>query len=175
MGWDSLLMMMAFSRGSFFWRAARGHKTRLQKIRLDGNACTAVPVSKGSVLTTCGTYHLVSLYNEVIPGAYPWHIRAPQKGRVKKGKKKNRKNIKVKKRKKMKQKTSMRSGRRPSPEGARLLVAGTINPMICPVDGPTKGRHGKTRRKTIQKRGQRQRAKKQNQQSYVQLADEGRH
>ena len=29
----------------------------------------------------------------------------------------------------------MRSGRRPSPEGTRLLFAVTISPMICPVDG----------------------------------------
>ena len=36
----------------------------------------------------------------------------------------------------------MRSGRRPSPEARRLAFADTISPrMICPVDGPTKGRH----------------------------------
>ena len=36
----------------------------------------------------------------------------------------------------------MRSGRRPSPGGTKLLFAGTISPMICP-----EGRHDKTRRK----------------------------
>ena len=43
----------------------------------------------------------------------------------------------------MKQKTSMRAGRRPSPGGTKLLFAGTISPMICPVDGSTEGRHEK--------------------------------
>ena len=42
----------------------------------------------------------------------------------------------------------MRSWRRPSPEGTRLLLAGTISPVMCSVDGPTEGRHDKTRRKT---------------------------
>ena len=41
----------------------------------------------------------------------------------------------------------MRTGRRPSPEGTRLLFAGTISPTICLGDGPTEGRHDKTRRK----------------------------
>ena len=41
----------------------------------------------------------------------------------------------------------MRAGRRPSPEGTRLLFAGTISPTICLGDGPTEGRHDKTRRK----------------------------
>ena len=52
------------------------------------------------------------------------------------------------KERKTKQKNSyIRAGRRPSPEGTRLLFAGTISPMICPDDGPTEGRHDKTRRK----------------------------
>ena len=38
----------------------------------------------------------------------------------------------------------MRAGRRPSPEGTRLLFAGTISPMICLGDGPTEGGHDKT-------------------------------
>ena len=42
----------------------------------------------------------------------------------------------------------MRSGRRPSPEGARLLFAGPTSTMICPADGPTEGRYKKTRRDT---------------------------
>ena len=44
----------------------------------------------------------------------------------------------------------MRSGRRPSPEGTRMLFAGTITQMLCLVDGPKEGRHDKTRLKTRQ-------------------------
>ena len=74
--------------------------------------------------------------------------------RRKKGKKQKGKS---KKRKKKKTKKKIRSGRRPISEGTRLLFAGTISPMMCPVDGPTEGRHEKTRRKTRQhkKGGQR--------------------
>ena len=48
----------------------------------------------------------------------------------------------------------MRSGRRPSPEGTRLLFAGAIvlSPMICQDDGPTESRHDKTRWKTRQEK-----------------------
>ena len=51
-------------------------------------------------------------------------------------------------------KTNMRSGRSPCPEGARLrlLFAGAISPILCPVDGPTEGRHDKNRRKTTQEK-----------------------
>ena len=36
-------------------------------------------------------------------------------------------------------KTNMRSGSKPSPEGARLLFAGgTVIPMMCPADGQQK-------------------------------------
>ena len=49
--------------------------------------------------------------------------------------------------------TCAHSGRRPSPTGTRLLFAGTISPMICPVDGPAEGRHEKTRRKIRQEEG----------------------
>ena len=62
---------------------------------------------------------------------------------------------------KTKTKTNIRPGRRPSPEGEGCCVkfAGdTISPMICPVHGPTEGRHEKTRRKTMQAEG-RDRAK----------------
>ena len=56
--------------------------------------------------------------------------------------------------KKTKPKSScMRSGRKPSPEGTRLPFAGTISSMICPVDGPTGGRHKRTRQNTIQEEG----------------------
>ena len=39
-----------------------------------------------------------------------------------------------------------------------LLYAGTISPIVCPVDGLTEGRHEKTRRKTgrQKKRAERQ-------------------
>ena len=43
--------------------------------------------------------------------------------------------------KKMKHETKtniMRSGSRPSPEGTRLLFAGTVSPMMCPADGQQK-------------------------------------
>ena len=64
---------------------------------------------------------------------------------------------------------NIRSGHKPSPEGASLLFAGTTSPMICPDDGPIEARHHKTEDKSIKvkrkerkenKRGQRQRAKK---------------
>ena len=45
--------------------------------------------------------------------------------------------------------------RRSSPEGTRLLFAGTVSPMICPVDGPAERQHKKIRRKT-RRRGKRQ-------------------
>ena len=72
---------------------------------------------------------------------------------------------KKRKERKTEQKTSyMRAGRRPSPEGTRSLFAGTISPMICPGDGPTEGRHDKTRRKARKKekkrKMQRHRARK---------------
>ena len=51
---------------------------------------------------------------------------------------------------KNKTKINMHSGRWPSPEGTRLLFAGTISPVVCPGDGPTEGRHDETRRKTRQ-------------------------
>ena len=41
----------------------------------------------------------------------------------------------------------MRAGRRPRPEGTRLLFAGTIGSTICLDDGPTEARQDKTRRK----------------------------
>ena len=53
----------------------------------------------------------------------------------------------------MKPKQACAQGRRPSPEGTRLLIAGTISPpMISPFDGPTDRRHEKTKR-TIQEWG----------------------
>ena len=44
----------------------------------------------------------------------------------------------------------MRSGRRSSPEGTRLLFAGTISPMTYPYDRLTEGRQYKTTRNTGQ-------------------------
>ena len=46
----------------------------------------------------------------------------------------------------------MRSGRRPSPEGTRLLFAGTISPMMYLSGGPTEGRYDTTRRKARKKK-----------------------
>ena len=63
----------------------------------------------------------------------------------------------------MKQKTNiMRSGSRPSPEGTRLLSAGTVSPMMCPADGQqTVDEKGQTEDKP--RWGQRQSRKKQEQ------------
>ena len=74
-------------------------------------------------------------------------IRTPQKDDSKKGKKGNKqkgKGKKTKKGKKNEAENNMRSGRRPSPEGSRLLFAGTVSSMLCPGDRPTQG-HDKTR------------------------------
>ena len=46
----------------------------------------------------------------------------------------------------------MLAERRPSPEGTRSLFAGTISRTICVGDGPTEGRHDKTRRKARKRR-----------------------
>ena len=65
----------------FFWNLARGHKTGNKK-RLDGrkhnNACTSVPVRKGTVLISHGIPYRITC-NEILPGAYPWHIRKREK------------------------------------------------------------------------------------------------
>ena len=111
---------------------------------------------------------------------YPY-VRTPENekeyGRGKKGKEKERKRTKRKERKKNETKTSMRSGRRPTPDGTRCcLLVRSVLPIydICPVNGQTEGRHKKIRRKARQEEG-RDRAKKQNQQSYVQLVGQGHH
>ena len=75
----------------------------------------------------------------------------PTKKKRKKEKKNTRKNkteeAKRTKKGKMKYKTKQAcvqgSGRVPR---TRLIFAGTTSPMICPADGPTYGRHKKTRR-----------------------------
>ena len=57
--------------------------------------------------------------------------------------------------KKMKHETKtniMRSGSRPSPEGTRLLFAGTVSPMMCAADGRQK-HEGNARRRTSQDEG----------------------
>ena len=71
----------------------------------------------------------------------------------------------------------MRSGRRPSSEGTRLLFAGTISPTTRPVNGPTEGRQKRTRRKARQEEGRDTEPKKQNQQSYLMsyIYTQGRH
>ena len=82
-------------------------------------------------------------------------MRTPEKGDwkglvYKEGQQKGNTSAKRKEQKGKKTETKtlcMRAGRRPSPEGTRLLFAGTISPMICLGDGPTEGRHDQTRRK----------------------------
>ena len=91
---------------------------------------------------------------------------------AKRGEKEKKK--KQRKERKNKQKTScMRAGRRPSPEGTRLLFAGTVSPMISLGDGPTERRHDKSRRKASKNEKkrieQRHRARKTNKHFYVQL------
>ena len=49
----------------------------------------------------------------------------------------------------------LESGRRPSPEGTKLLFAGAISPMMHPGDGATEGRHDKIRRETRQDKKER--------------------
>ena len=74
---------------------------------------------------------------------------------------KKTKKIKIKERKKKRNKNFMRAGRRPSPEGTRSLFAGTISPTMCLGDGPTEGRHDKTKRKAKKIMGERKEKKKQ--------------
>ena len=89
-------------------------------------------------------YHTVSLATKLFQ-EYQWSIcvHPKKKKTTKKGKNERNRSEKEKESKEMKQKTSMRAGRRPSPGGTKLLFAGTISPMICPVDGSTEGRHEK--------------------------------
>ena len=96
------------------------------------------------------------VYQERIHGTY---IHTPMKEEKKKVKKER--NTKLKKKKEKNEKANkMRSGRRPSPEGPRIMLAGTITPMICPVYGPTGGRpRQKTRQENKRKRAETYRAK----------------
>ena len=109
------------------------HEKKVQTI-----TWTVVPVRKGTVpkrALVCHPESVAVVYTDLV------HPKKEAKQVAKKGKKT-----------KNKTKTNIRSGRRPSPEGTRLLFAGPISPinMICPVDGPTVGRHEKTRRTTRQ-------------------------
>ena len=93
-------------------------------------------------------------------------------------KRKNEK--KRKEERKTKQKTScMRAERRPSPEDTRLLSAGTTSPTICLGNGPTEGRHDKTRRKARKEQKKNKSSdtelEKPNKHFYVQLVGQGRH
>ena len=107
-------------------------------------------------------------------------VRTPEKD-INKGKhewNRNEKKNKGKKKLKQKQRTCAQGARRvPRGQGCWLLVfAGTISPMVCPVDESTRGRHEKTRRKTRQEdEGRGTELNKQNEQSYVQLVGQGRH
>ena len=113
--------------------------------RKKNSTCIAVAARKGTIPTNCRIPSRITC-NAIISGTYPWYIRTPEKKEGHKGKK--QKGKRRKKRKKNETKTNKRSGRRPSPEGIRLLFTGTISPRIFPVDGPIEGRHNNTRRKT---------------------------
>ena len=71
----------------------------------------------------------------------------------------------------------MRSGRKPSYKGTRLLFAGTIIPMTCPVHAQLKDDTERPDGRQEAKEGRDTRAEKQVQQSYsyVQLVGQGRH
>ena len=63
-----------------------------------------------------------------------------------------------------------------------MLFVGAISPMMCPGDGPTEGRHDKTRLKARQKKKKEKIKKnsdteleKPNKHFYVQLVGQGRH
>ena len=69
------------------------------------------------------------------------YLATTVRGKVPGIKKEKRQGKKEKKRKEKKNeaKTNMRSGRRRSPEGTRLLFAGgTVSPTMCPADGQHK-------------------------------------
>ena len=65
------------------------------------------------------------------------------KGKKQKGKEKVKKNTKPK--------LTYAQGAGPSPEGTRLLFAGTISPKKCPVDGPTDGMEVRNRSTQIRR------------------------
>ena len=105
--------------------------------------------------------------------------------RVKKGKKGQKRNKQRKERKEKRNKNFMHARRaQASPGGKRLLFAGGISPMICLGDGPTEGRHDKTRRRARKNKTKQNKTKeessdieleKTNKHFYVQLVGRGRH
>ena len=84
------------------------------------------------------------------------HPKTTSKKAKKEGGIKNKK----KRKERMGQEANTHAVRRPSPEGTRLLVAGTISPMKGPVDDQTEGRHEKTGRKTRREEARDTRAEK---------------
>ena len=66
-----------------------------------------------------------------------------QKNENEEGQKRREDTGKEKKRNEKETKTNMRSGRRPNPEGTRLLFAGTISPRMISADGPIGAKQNK--------------------------------
>ena len=101
----------------------------------------------------------------------------------KKQEKITKRETKEEKKEKRKKEISKRKTKQTCAQGAgrvlrtRLLFAGTISRMICPADGPTKGRHKKTRRKPRRQEEGRDKelTTNKNEQSYVQLVGQGPH
>ena len=81
--------------------------------------------------------------------------KKPLRRGKKKGAEKNRKGKKEKK----ENTCSQGAGRVPMGQG--LLFAGTVDPKICAVDGPTEGKHKGDRTEYKTRRGQKHRAKKE--------------
>ena len=55
----------------------------------------------------------------------------------------------------------MRAGRRPSPEGTKMMFAGTISPTICLRDGQTKERHDNTKRRARKEKKREEKKRKE--------------
>ena len=106
------------------------------------------------------------------------HTYVHPKKRTKRRAKGKKQKGKEDKRKERKTKLNSTSAQGAGRARTRLLFAGTISPVICPDDGPTQGRHKKTRRETRQEKkrkeeGSNTEIKKQH--FHVQLVGQGRH
>ena len=168
LSWMKSVIARGHQRGDK--KASRWQKTNQYVHR------AAVTVRKRTVLTSCGIYIISYQQQQLvvrkrtvqtscgipsriycdqrIPGTQPMvhTMRAPEKVDQKRGKTGKQQKGQKKKKKKIKKNEAninMRWGRRPSPEGTRLLLAGTISPMTCPGDGPTEAQHDKTRRTLV--------------------------
>ena len=136
--------------------------------------CAVAPVRKGTVITSCGISSRI-IWILLITGTYPCHERmnVPMV-HPKKKTKKGEKELNTKENKMNENETIYLI------KGQHALKAQAESPgdkvAYCwydqrydePVDGPREGRYQKTRRGTRQEEG-RDRANKQNHQSYVKL------